>query len=131
MRMFDDPRIHIVVIEQFPNQNDGQVICVYLSKCEGKRESIIDHTTILNPGDHLEIITRSFVRYQNTRCYGKTQLKNNVDTKDYHDPVKPEILSRIRQIFRNRPNNCKISNEMITLFNNWYEDELFRSMKNF
>jgi hypothetical protein len=126
LRSFDKPHLHIVVIEQRPGQNYGQVICVYLSSCENKRESIIDDRTILDIGDHDYITTKSFVRYQNPCVFDKNQLHGLI--LDSWDPISPEILADIQSAFNSSSPHNRIPNKILKYYDEWYLDAMFNGI---
>lgn len=126
LRIFAKPRLHIIVIEQKPGRNFGQVISVYLSSCENKRPGMIDTWTILNEGDHPYIDKKSFVRYQSTAIHDKTWLVDNI--LKMYDPISPDILKKIQSAFHHKNGNPRIINNYIKIYHEWRLDNQMESL---
>jgi hypothetical protein len=122
LRNFGKPRLHIIVIEQNPDQDIGQVISVYLSSCENKRPEMIDNWTILNKGDHSFIDRKSFVKYQSALIYDKQWLSKNI--LDEYEPISTQILKSIQTAFDAKNGNPRIVKKYLHLFNEWHIDNL-------
>jgi len=116
--------LHIVIQDQKPGENIGQVICVYLSSVGNKKR--IDPQTILHKGDHPFITVDSFVKYRNVLIELKTDLQQRI--RDSYPPINPEILKRIQSQFsRNHPYE-NIRRGVIELFNEWQDDQNFKRL---
>jgi len=126
LRNFEKPRLHIIVIEQRPGQDYGQVISVYLSSCENKRPEMIDPWTILDVGDHSYIDKKSFVKYQSAFTYDKEWLSKNI--LDNYEPISPQILESLQTAFDANSGNPRIVKKYINLFNEWHIDNLMANL---
>jgi hypothetical protein len=116
--------LHIVVQDQRPGKDYGQVICVYLSSVGNKRR--IDPRTILHKGDHPFIKEKSFVKYRNVLVELKTDLQKRI--RDPYPPIDPDILERIQSQFSREHPYENIRKGVIKLFNEWRDDQLFENL---
>ena len=122
LRNFEKPRLHIIVIEQRPGQDYGQVISVYLSSCENKRPEMIDPWTILDVGDHSYIDKKSFVKYQSALICEKKWLSDNI--LDSYEPIHTNLLTNIQGAFNAEKGNPRILKKFLHLYNEWNIDNI-------
>ena len=118
--------LHIVVQDQRPGENNGQVICVYLSSVGNKKR--IDQRTILHEGDHPFIKEDSFVKYRNVLVESKTNLQQRIHIE--YPPIDQNILEHIQAQFSSKNPYENIRKGVIDLFNDWRDDQLFKTLKN-
>jgi len=123
LQSFGKPHLHIVVQDQRPGEEIGQVICVYLSSVGNKR--IIDHGTILHKGDHPFVTEDSFVKYNNVTVETKSDLESRIC--DRYPPLRQDILERIQAKFSFDHPYKYIQKGYIQLFNEWREDQIFNN----
>lgn len=117
--------LHIVVQDQRPGEDIGQVICVYLSSIGNKKR--IDDRTILHMGDHPFITEDSFVKYRNVLVGVKSEIQAQIC--DPYPPIKPEILEHIQFQFSRKHPYENIRKGIVYLFNEWRDDQLFKDLK--
>ena len=118
---FGKEHLHIVVQDQRPGEEIGQVICVYISLIGNKKR--IDRWTILHIGDHPFITEDSFVKYRNVLVGVKSEIKDKIC--DPYPPIKPEILEHIQSQFSKAHPYENIRKGIVELYNEWHEDQIF------
>ncbi len=89
--------LHVIILD--PEEHTHNTIVIPIDTFRSKKQ---DQTTILNPGDHEFVISRSFLNYNRARIHSIIAIENlikegNAKLKPH---MKPDILDRIRDGLR-------------------------------
>jgi hypothetical protein len=122
LRIFGTPHLHIVVQDQRPGEEFGQVICVYL--CSVGNKTRIDERTRLKKGDHPFITEDSFVKYRNVIVETKSDLEKRIHTR--YPRLRTDILEHIQAQFSHARPYENIRKGVIDLFNEWRMNQIYK-----
>ncbi len=119
LQLHGKPHLCIAVQEQFPNEDNGMVLCVYI--CTVRNNTKYDRKTILEKGDHDFIKVQSYVKYNNVIIEDKEHLAKIICQK--YKPISEDILNSIRSAFKQH--HDQIRNKDYHLFIEWHKNQIY------